>query len=106
MGYVSKELVAIDGCKIKANASKKFTGNYESFLKKKRSYEKMIKNLLDRAKLVERDEKNKEEELRRIDRLSKNYNQSLSKINEFINNCNEEGKKSRDQKIVTTNNFR
>ena len=33
MGYVSKQLVDIDGCKIKANASKKFTGNYENFLK-------------------------------------------------------------------------
>ena len=52
MGYVTKELVAIDGCKIKANASKKFTGSYKTFQKRKETYKKMIKNLMERLERV------------------------------------------------------
>ena len=42
MGFVTKKLVAIDGSKIKANASKKFTGNAKTFKKKRETYIKML----------------------------------------------------------------
>jgi hypothetical protein len=65
LGYVTKNLIAIDGCKIKANASKKFTGNYAIFEKKKKTYEKMIAKLLERANRIEDSSFDKDKEYKK-----------------------------------------
>ena len=106
MGYITKEFTAIDGCKIKANASKKFTGNYISFSKRKKTYEKMIENLLKRAnRLNEREERGEiekdkaDKDRKNIKRLEKTYKHSLDKINRFLEECEGGGRKE-DKKQV------
>lgn len=96
MGYVTNNLIAIDGCKIKANASRNFTGNYETFQKRKKTYEKMINNLLERSIRMEDNEAifNKDKERRKIERLKKTYENSLNKINAFLKKCDDVKKKS------------
>ncbi len=102
LGFVGKDLIALDGCKIKANASKKFTGNYETFTKKKETYKKMIENLLERTKRY--DEKSKanniektiiEKEKNNIERLKESYRNTLDKITDFLKNTKEEDKKKK-----------
>jgi transposase len=95
MGYVTKNLIAIDGCKIKASASRNFTGNYATFQKRKKTYEKMIANLLERSKRLENEEFlfDRKEEERKIKRLKTNYENSLSKIDTFLKDCDDEKKK-------------
>ena len=64
LGYIRKNLVAIDSTSIKANANQKFTGNTEIFLKKKKCYEKTVLNLLKRSeKLKEKEDSNNKLEL-------------------------------------------
>jgi len=93
LGYVTKNLIAIDGCKIKANASKKFTGNYAIFEKKKKTYEKMIAKLLERANRIEDSSFDKDKEIKNIGRLKNNYENSLKKINSFLKDCDDKNKK-------------
>lgn len=95
MGYVTKNLIAIDGCKIKANASKNFTGNYSTFQKRKKTYEKMIGNLLERSIRMEDSETivNKDKERKNIERLKTNYENSLNKIDTFLKECGDKTQK-------------
>ncbi len=102
MGYITKKLIAIDGCKLKANASKKFTGDYEIFQKKKLLYEKMIVNLLKRSQRVEErenagiiDKEEADKEIININRLEKNYSNSLDRIDNFLKDCKDEDKKKK-----------
>ena len=104
MGYVTKELIAIDGCKIKANASKKFTGSYKSFQRRKETYKKMIKNLMERLERVNaREEKagiTKEEvkkEKERIGRLERSYKYALRRIEKFMEEIEGEERKEEGQ---------
>lgn len=46
LGYVSMDFVAVDGTKIRANASKKFTGNIREFKEKRKRIEKKIEEIL------------------------------------------------------------
>jgi transposase len=96
MGYVTSKLVAIDGCRIKANASRNFTGNYTIFEKRKKTFKKMIANLLERSIRLEENESivNKDKERRKIERLKKTYENSLNKIDAFLKGCNDVKKKS------------
>jgi len=104
MEYVTKELVAIDGCKIKANASKKFTGSYKTFQKRKETYKKMIKNLMERmermnareikGEITKREVKKEKE---RIKRLKNSYNYALRRVEEFIEESNEDESKKKGQ---------
>jgi transposase len=94
MRYVSKELIAIDGTKIKANASKQFSGTPATFAKKKKSYEKMIGNLMDRASRVrDREERgqitaeNAIKENERIERVKNSYENAIERIDAFLSEC-------------------
>jgi hypothetical protein len=107
MGYVTKELVAIDGCKIKANASKKFTGNYKSFQKRKETYKKMIRNLLARMERVNEREKRGDiskykvkKEKQRIERLKRSYTYALKRVEDFIESVEEDEDKAKTDRQV------
>ena len=89
LGYIRKDLTAIDSTMIRANASIKFTGNKEIFEKKKPVYEKMINNLLERSEDLDKEESKKEKksietEKKNIERTKKNYENALEKIEDFI----------------------
>lgn len=45
-GCVTMNFVAVDGTKIRANASKKFTGNVKEFKEKKKRIEEKIDQIL------------------------------------------------------------
>ena len=90
MGYITKNMIAIDGCKIKANASKKFTGTYESFKKKKKTYEKMINNLLEKSQVYNKSENDK----RKIDRLKTDYENTIKKLDTFLSDCKNKNQKT------------
>jgi transposase len=100
MGYVSKELVAIDGSKIKANASKRFTGTAATFAKKKLRYEKMIRNLLERAQRVNEGEEKRsitkqeaKKEHENIERVKNGYENAIKRIDSFLEECKKEDEK-------------
>jgi transposase len=102
MGFISKKLIAIDSTPIRANASLKFSGNREIFHKKKAVYEKMIKNLLERARKT--DEKITSRERKNIERLQNNYNNALDRINEFLDTVDDnELEKTKDGKEKQVN---
>jgi coenzyme F420-reducing hydrogenase delta subunit len=101
MGYVSSKFIAVDGCRIKANASKKFTGTVGSFEKKRNTYMKMIRRLIKRCKRLENRIENgevsaaeAETEKKRICRLERDYTNNLRKIDSFLKEENEEDVKS------------
>ncbi len=103
LGYVSKDLIALDGSKVKANANKKFTWDYEVFKKKKKIYEKMTENLLKRAERLEAKYKKGdiskqevEKERKNIERLENSYKNALGRIKEFLKETKEEDK---DKKV-------
>ena len=106
MGFVNGHLIAIDGCKIKANASKSFSGNFDKFKKKKILYEKMIKNLLERSTRLDKKEKssskaiNIEKEKKNISRLEKKYNNILMKIDKALRIYEKDEQKQKEKKQV------
>jgi transposase len=110
LGYIRKDLIAIDSTMIRANASIKFTGNKEIFAKKKPIYEKMISNLLERSKDLDKEENQREKKLieterGNIERTKKNYENALEKIDNFIKSEEEKEKngekESKKQKNLT-----
>lgn len=101
LGYIKKDLIAIDSTMIRANASIKFTGNKEIFEKKKPIYKKMINNLLERSEDLDKEESKREKksvkkEKENIERTKKNYENALEKIEDFIKT--EEGKEANEEK--------
>lgn len=100
MGYVSKELVAIDGCKFKANAAKRFTGTAATFAKKKVSYEKMVRNLMERAQRIKEREDERaitkqeaKREYEKIERVKNGYENVIKRIDTFLEECKIQEKK-------------
>jgi transposase len=91
MGYIDKEFTAIDGTKIKANASKEFTGNINEFHKKKKHIEKKIEKILNET------EKTSEKELKKIDKLERNK----EKVENFLNEL-EKDKTRKDERVNVT----
>ena len=98
LGYIRKNLTAIDSTPIRANANQKFTGKTETFKKKKIVYEKMIIKLLHRSeKLEEKESKEAEDQIRKekenIERLKRSYTSTIRKINQFL----DEAENNQDQ---------
>ena len=72
LGYLDYRLIATDGTKIKANASRQFTGTIESFHKRQAALTKKIEDALAEHRRAE----NRDEEERltkRIKRYHANY---------------------------------
>ncbi len=91
MGYVDKKLVAIDGTKIKANASMEFTGNKRDFQEKKKHIEKKIEKILNET------EKITEKDLKKINKLERNK----EKIGDFLEELKKD-KIRKDEKVNIT----
>jgi transposase len=78
-GFLDYEKIAIDGTKIKANASKRFSGTIEAFQNRKKKFEKKIELALE--KLQSADE---EEERKYWERKKKRYEENHRKLAAFL----------------------
>ncbi len=106
MGFVNGHLIAIDGCKIKANASIAFSGNYDKFKKKKKLYAKMIRNLLERSKRIDERANDDpgsidvEKEHKNINRLHKKYSNVQNKIDKMLAAYERDEQKQKEKKQI------
>jgi transposase len=92
-GFIDYKLIATDGTKIKANASKRFTGTLERFRKRKELYTKKIKLAIEKQKAAD-----KGEEIDYWQKKEKRYKKNLKKIEEFLEGA-KEIKNHKDQEI-------
>jgi len=72
--------VAVDGTKIKANASKEFTGTVEDFKKKQKRIENKIEQIIDHTLSTTMDEKYAYKMHKKLDALQR----KKKKIDEFL----------------------
>jgi len=100
MGYVGMDFVAIDGTKIRASASKKFTGDVADFKKKRKKIEKKIEEILHRTMEEDLSKKYKVRRLNKLNALKR----EKEKINGFLVKLEEEDNKKniKDRKVNLT----
>jgi len=84
-GFISYNLEAIDGTKIKASANKDFTGNAKEFRDKKNKIEEKILKILQETINNNQDEKQAE----RIARKLKKFERQKTKIENFLKSVEE-----------------
>lgn len=85
---LNMEMIALDGTKIRANASGAFTGNRKQFTTMQERLKKQIQKLMERQNRVdqkEASEEYKQEQRKKIDRQKKRYENALDKIDFFLN---------------------
>ena len=98
MGYINYNIIATDGTKIQANASKKFTGTIEGF-------KKISTKLDEKIKLAIEKHQSADDEIKREywGNKKKRYKENKSKIDNFLNTAETEytiRKKERKQNIT------
>lgn len=71
LGYVTMDFVAVDGTKIRANASKKFTGDIKEFKEKRKRIEKKIEQILHHTTDEELSERYRIRKLNKLDSLKR-----------------------------------
>jgi transposase len=92
MGYIDKGLIAIDGTKIKANASMLFTGNSKEFHGKEEHIKSKIKKILDKTDdISEKDQK-------KINKLERNKD----KIENFLDELKNDKDRKKDERLNIT----
>jgi transposase len=80
-GFISYELEAIDGTKIRASANKRFTGNAKEFRNKKKKIEEKILKILQETTNSNTDEQYSKRVLNKL----KDFEQQKSEIDKFLN---------------------
>lgn len=85
LGYVDFDFIAIDGTKIRANASKEFTGNVEEFKEKREKIKIKIEKLLKNATAegpTRIDQKRYKNKLRQLKKQKEKINKFLAEVDE------------------------
>jgi len=98
MGYINYNIIATDGTKIQANASKKFTGTIEGFKKISTKSDEKIKLAIEKHQSA-----NVEIKREYWGNKKKRYEENKSKIDNFLNTAEAEytiRKKERKQNIT------
>jgi len=81
IGYVTMDFIAIDGTKVKANVSKKFTGTVEDFENKRKRIEEKIEQILQHTMKEELNDKYKRRQINKLRDLL----HEKEKIDVFLN---------------------
>jgi hypothetical protein len=84
-GYLDYREIAIDGTKIKANASKRFSGTIGDFDKRRNKYEKKIEHAL-----VKLQEANDDKERKYWEGKKERYEENKVKLEDFLQNAAKE----------------
>lgn len=101
LGYIDFNFIAIDGTKIRANASKEFTGNMDEFKAKKKKIEEKIENLLKNATAEGQAEMNQKRFENKIDQIKK-QKEKIDKFLTEVEGSNKEEKIKKTDKINLT----
>ena len=78
-GYIDYKEIAVDGTKIKANASKRFSGTITDFEKRKKKFEDKIEQALLKLQTA-----NEEEEREYWERKKERYEENKRKVDDFL----------------------
>jgi hypothetical protein len=78
-GFIDYKLIAIDGTKIKANASERFIGTIDDFKKREVKLTEKIRDAIEKQKCADADEENDYWNKKR-----ENYEKDLQKISAFL----------------------
>ena len=100
MGLVSKEMFAIDGCKLPSNASKEWSGTQEDFEKKQRKMAKEIRRIVKRHKDLDTSAK-ETDEYKREQKQVETLRKKARKLKKWL--AENEDKKSRAGNVVKSN---
>ena len=96
MGYITMDFVAVDGTKIQADASKKFTGNAAEFRKKRDTIERKIEKILHNT--MEEGAEGKARQQKKLGSLERDKR----KIEDFLAEV-EKGEAPAGEKVSLTN---
>jgi transposase len=100
MGLISKEMFAIDGCKLSSNASKEWSGKRKDFEKKIRKIEKEVRRIVKLHKDLDADI-NDTGEYKREKKQIETLGKKAKKLKKWL--AENEDKKSRAGNIVKSN---
>jgi transposase len=100
IGYVTWDFVAVDGTKMRANASREFTGNIKEFRDKCKRIEEKIEEILSHTKDEKLNEEYRNRKLNKLDLLKR----AKEKIERFLKEAEQDrdGSKAVDTKINLT----
>jgi transposase len=96
LGLISLDMIAVDGTKLKANASKYFTGNRKQFMDLKERLKDRIDKLIERQARIDKKEtkgKHEFEAYRKINREKKYFENAIEKIDNFFEKFEDKGEK-------------
>jgi transposase len=98
LDLVGGEVFALDGCKIKSNAAKEYSGTFKELEKKKEKLSKMLKELMN--KHLQGDKKPDATEKRK-----RKYENKINKLDKFLKSTEpKEGARKRELKSNVTDN--
>ena len=106
---VNLDMMAVDGTKLKANASKNFTGNKKEFEKLKRKFQENIKKLIEKQRRIDKTENNTERskaKTKRIARQKKKCENYIKKIDDFFDEIKNEPEKDKVKTNLTDRDCR
>jgi transposase len=91
MGYIGMDFVAVDGTKVRADVSDKFTGNVKDFREKRERIEKKVDEILGHTLSEDEDEKYRERRARKL----KGLRRDKEKIDSFLSEVEKEERKGK-----------
>lgn len=106
-GLLGNELFAIDGCKMKSDASKTWSGTFKELEQKRDKLKRLIRFHAEKHRTIDKSECDKDERQRRIEKTLETLNSSNDKIEAFLNNNAPrlgKGKRPKEVKSNVTDN--
>lgn len=106
-GLLGNELFAIDGCKMRSNASKEWSGTHAELEQKRKKIKKQIRYCLNEHKTLDQRKADEKERAKRLDQTVNTLTKAHNKIGQFLKTAKPrmgQGKKSKEVKSNITDN--
>lgn len=100
-GYIDKNIIAIDGTKIKANANSRFSGTLKDYENKKEQLQERIKYLIEQHS--EADNKEERDQIIKKQKASEKWQEKIDNFFKEITKKEQEAKVTNEKKIAGKN---
>ena len=84
MRLISKNMFAMDGCRISSNAAKEWSGKKQDFRRRKKKMEKEVRRLFKRHKELDENEEEQKVQREKESQAIESYKKKIRKIADFI----------------------
>jgi len=106
-GLLGHELLAIDGCKMRSDASKEWSGTFKELEQKRDKMRRQVCHLLSEHKKLDKQESRNEERVKRSQQAIDTLDKAYEKVDKFLKSASPrmgQGKRTREVKSNITDN--